>query len=368
MFCGLTVLPKRTHLTGYSYRTTRAHNHALLGALVDRQRAVGLVAGESFNLDFHAIMSFGEDEILDEHYVPRRSQRTRSVLTFFAQDGEHATLCYANADIAKRQQAHEIIRFCEFWQARTGQQPGLLVFDSQLTTHAELAALDEQGVGFITLRRRGGSLIDQVAALPAMPGAGTPGTPRQAPRRHRRRDAGHDQQAQPPPARRQGSRPRPADAAADQPTRPQPQAADRALRAALVDREHARRADPAFHLDALSSQVPLAVDLDTTLSVLCDSAYRSFARRIDNGYATATPDTIFRHFIAAPGELRVSDDGIDVRLRPRAHTPVLLDTGYQDRTTKIPVERPPTQLQLPARLTHRDPTKVGSKGCTGNPG
>jgi hypothetical protein len=92
----------------------------------------------------------------------------------------------------------------------------------------------------------------------------------------------------------------------------------------------------AFHLDALSSQVPLAVDLDTTLSVLCDSVYRSFARRIDNGYATATPDTLFRHFIATPGELSVSDNRIDVRLHPRAHTPVLLDAGYANRTTAIP--------------------------------
>lgn len=44
-------------------------------------------------------MSFGVDEILlDEHCVPCCSQRTRLVLTFFAQDGEHLTLCYANAD------------------------------------------------------------------------------------------------------------------------------------------------------------------------------------------------------------------------------------------------------------------------------
>ena len=57
LFCGLNVLPKRTHLTGYSYRTTRAHNLALLEALVPRQRELGLISGESFNLDFHAIMS-----------------------------------------------------------------------------------------------------------------------------------------------------------------------------------------------------------------------------------------------------------------------------------------------------------------------
>jgi transposase len=337
VFCGLTVLPKRTHLTGYSYRTTRAHNQALLGALVERQRAVGLVSGESFNLDFHAIMSFGEDEILDEHYVPRRSQRTRSVLTFFAQDGEHATLCYANADIAKAQQAHEIARFCEFWQRRTGQPPGLLIFDSQLTTHAELAALDEQGIGFITLRRRGKSLMEQVAALPD-----DAWQPVRLQRPGKRRDvsvaeieATIERRSFRQLAVRGLGRDQPTLLLTNQRDRTAKQLIERYARRWSIENALAAQIR-AFHLDALSSQVPLAVDLDTTLSVLCDSVYRSFARRLENGYATATPDTIFRHFIAAPGDLRVSDDGVEVRLRPRAHTPVLLDTGYRERATDVP--------------------------------
>lgn len=136
--------------------------------------------------------------------------------------------------------------------------------------------------------------------------------------------------AQLPPARDPRPGPRPAHAAAHQPARPQSQTADRALRTTLVDRERARRPDPRLHLDALSSEVPLAVDLDTTLSVLCDSIYRNFARRIQHGYATATPDTIFRHFIATLGDIHVTDNAIEVRLRPRAHTSVLLSAGYAD--------------------------------------
>ena len=337
VFCGLTVLPKRTHLTGYSYRTTRAHNQALLGALIERQRQVGLVAGESFNLDFHAIMSFGEDEILDEHYVPRRSQRTRSVLTFFAQDGEHSTLCYANADIEKGKQAHEIARFCEFWHERTGERPRLLVFDSQLTTHAELAALDEQGIGFITLRRRGKSLMDEVAALPA-----DAWRPVRLERPGKRREvtvaemqAVIDKRGFRQLAVRGLGRDQPTLLLTNQRERSARQLIERYAKRWSIENALAAQIR-AFHLDALSSQVPLAVDLDTTLSVLCDSTYRSFARRLANGYATANPDTIFRHFVAAPGELRVSDDGVDVRLRPRAHTPVLLDSGYGQRATEIP--------------------------------
>jgi transposase len=337
VFCGLTVLPKRTHLTGYSYRTTRSHNQALLEALVRRQRQIGLIDANSFNLDFHAIISFGEDEILDQHYVPRRSQRTRSVLTFFAQDGEHSTLCYANADIAKGEQSHEVARFCEFWQRTTGQLPGLLVFDSQLTTHQQLAALDEQGVGFITLRRRGSALMAQLAALPVDAWQAV-----RLERPGKRRDvsvAEIEVTIQKRSLRQlavQGlGRDEPTLLLTNQRDRTPKQLIERYAKRWAIENTLAAQMR-AFHLDALSSQVPLAVDLDTTLSVVCDNAYRSFARRLENGYASATPDTIFRHFVATPGELQITDAGIDVRLRPRAHTPVLLDAGYQDLTTEVP--------------------------------
>lgn len=337
LFCGLTVLPKRTHLTGYSYRTTRAHNKALLAALVERQRALGLVSGEGFNLDFHAIMSYGEDEILDQHYVPRRSQRTRSVLTFFAQDGERSTLCYANADVAKTEQAHEVARFCEFWHTTTGALPRLLVFDSQLTTHQELVALDEQGIGFITLRRRGATLMKTVDALP--PEAWQP-VRLERPGKHRDVSVTELEVTIQKRSLRQLAvqglgRDQPTLLLTNQRQLSAKQLIERYAKRWAIENALAAQIR-AFHLDALSSQVPLAVDLDTTLSVVCDSVYRSFAARLANGYQSATPDTIFRHFVATPGELEISNTGIDVRLRPRARTPVLLDAGYHGRTTEIP--------------------------------
>ena len=337
VFCGLSVLPKRSHLSGYSYRTTRAHNQALLEALVPRQQAAGLIDGESFNLDFHAIMSFGEDQILDEHYVPSRSQRTRSVLTFFAQDAKHATLCYSNADIAKADQAHEIIRFCEFWQRSSGQKPRLLVFDSTLTTHAELVELDDRGIGFITLRRRGGTLMDQVAKLPDQ--AWSP-VRLERPGKHRDVTVAEMTASI---AKRGFRQLAVTGLGRDQPTLLLTNQRDHSAKE-LIERYAKRWAIEnklaaqirAFHLDALSSQIPLAVDLDTTLSVLCDTIYRTFALRLHNGYQTATPDTIFRHFIEGPGELQFTPTSVNVALRARAHTPVLLDAGYHERTVNVP--------------------------------
>jgi len=44
-------------------------------------------------------------------------------------------------DIAKAEQAREVIAFAEYWKRVAGADPGLLVFDSKLTTYAVLDEL-----------------------------------------------------------------------------------------------------------------------------------------------------------------------------------------------------------------------------------
>src|SRR5262249_27014809 len=112
-------------------------------------------------------MHWGDDPVLEKHYVPRRSQRTRSVLTFFAEDATTHTLLYANADLTKASQNNEVIAFCDHWRTVTGRDPALLVFDSKLTTQHHLATLDQRGVRWLTLRARNPNLTATLAALPA---------------------------------------------------------------------------------------------------------------------------------------------------------------------------------------------------------
>jgi hypothetical protein len=98
----------------------------------------GLLRGERFNLDFHAIPHRGEEAVLEKHYVSKRSRWERSVLVFLVQDSDSHVLCYSNATVNKHGQAEAILRFVEFWQAQPGQLPPLLIFDSQLTTYRVL--------------------------------------------------------------------------------------------------------------------------------------------------------------------------------------------------------------------------------------
>lgn len=78
LFASLCALPKTTALSTYSYRLSHARQQAFLGALGAAMLEGNLIEdqGGDLDLDFHAIMHYGEDVALERHYVPKRSQRT----------------------------------------------------------------------------------------------------------------------------------------------------------------------------------------------------------------------------------------------------------------------------------------------------
>ncbi len=330
-FAGMETLPKATALGSYSYRLERAHDQALLEALAPRMLATGQTDGRDIDLDFHAIMHFGDDVALETHYVPRRSQRTESVLTLFAQDGQTRNLVYANADIHKTTQANEVMRFVHHWRQATGTSPELLVFDSKVTTGAGLADIHAEGIRFLTLRQRPPKTI---AALEALPDDAWTTVTLDRKGRHRRPQVHEDTvtvRGCDAPLRQIAVR----GLGHDHPTLILTNDLD-ANAGWLVNRYAKRMAIEQrlaeairhFHLDALSSAVALNVDLDTTLTVWAHAAYDLLRQRL-TGYETATPDTIWRRFVSTRGRLTIGPDGIVARLNNRTYSPVL-------RTAKLP--------------------------------
>jgi transposase len=164
LFAGLATLPKKSALTDYSYRTSHDHQRRFLAALDTKliERGLATTSDAIFDLDFHAIMHWGHDPALEKHYVPTRSQRARSVLTFFAQDTGTHNLVYANADISKASQNREAIAFCDHWKAASGTDPAMLIMDQKVTTHPVLGELDDRGIKFLTLRMRSPALVKHI--------------------------------------------------------------------------------------------------------------------------------------------------------------------------------------------------------------
>ena len=167
LFAGLNVLPKKSFATDYSYRTQRSQQQQLLAGWVKQLSPLLLPEARSFSLDFHPIPYRGDEAVLENHYIPCRGQASPSVQSFFAQEHENQVFCYANANLTRDEQAGEVLRFVDFWHALTGRNPEWLYFDSKLTTYAELSQLNERGVYFATIRRRGSALVKRLKQRPA---------------------------------------------------------------------------------------------------------------------------------------------------------------------------------------------------------
>jgi hypothetical protein len=247
-------------------------------------------------------------------------------------------MVYANADLTKAEQAREVLAFADYWQAVAGADPGLLVFDSKLTTYAVLSELSARGIRWLTLRERGPKLITDLAALPDREWK----TVRVERSGRYRTPQIHDQLVRikgiEGPVRQLAVR----NIGRDQPTlliTNDLTTTTKQLFARYAERMTIENELDAyisgFHLDALSSGLPLNVDLDTTLTVIAGNLYRLLARRLPR-YEHATPDTIWRHFLDATGTIHTTRDALTIDLRVRTYHPVLIDAGLADQTTPIP--------------------------------
>lgn len=91
-----------------------------------------------------------------------------------------------------------------------------------------------------------------------------------------------------------------------------------------------------FHIDALSSMVDLKVDFDLQLTLMASGLYRMFAERLPETYRRAQAKTLFTHLLDVGGTVEVGDREVVVTLDKRAHNPILAETGFIGRPTRMP--------------------------------
>ncbi len=77
-----------------------------------------------------------------------------------------------------------------------------------------------------------------------------------------------------------------------------------------------------FNLNALSSPIMIRIHFDILWTMIADTLYHRLAqdlRRFENNLAP----TIFKKFIDMPGRVVYDGDKFFVKIRKRAHTPIL---------------------------------------------
>lgn len=337
LFAGLNVLPKCTALSTYSYSLDEVHLSRLQHAFVRRAARMGLYDGTFINLDFHTVPHYGDESVLETHWAGARGKRLKGALTLFAQDAETKLLLYTAADIQRDEASDQVLEFLSFWKkTRRGVKP-TLAFDSKFTTYENLSALNQQGIRFITLRRRGERLLQEAQRLEPWKRIHIPHPKRKFPypmvhdsqvrlrgyhgliRQVVIKDNGHD---------------KPAFLITN----------DVDVPVELVVGNYARRwrvekgiaeAVKFFHLNALSSPILIKVHFDVVMTMIADTLYCRLAQVL-RGFESCDAPTLYRHFVRGKATVSVESGEITVTYPRHAHNPILRATPWQRLPTEIP--------------------------------
>ena len=337
LFAGLNVLPKCTALSTYSYSLDEVHLTRLQQAFVQRSSRLGLYDGKTINLDFHTVPHYGDQSVLEEHWAGARGRVMKGALTLFAQDAQLKLLLYTAADIQKEEADDQVLSFLSFWKrVRRGVKP-TLIFDSKFTTYQNLSKLNQQGVKFITLRRRGHKLIaelDKIASWKRIIIANE--------KRKYQNPLVYESQI---PLRdydgrvrqiimRGNGREKPAFIITN----------DQEAAVELLVGNYARRwrvengiaeAVKFFHLNALSSPILIKVHFDIVMTMIADTLYSRLAQNL-RGFETCDAPKLYRDFVKGKGEVAVKGGQICVTYPRRAHNPILRAAPWQRLPQKIP--------------------------------
>ena len=261
-------------------------------------------------------------------------------MAFIARDDKARLFCYVNGTVRKDTQNDEVLRFAAYWKQHSGAWPCELIFDSRLTTYANLARIDALGIRFITLRRRAPRILEAIGAVPregwkritlnnvarayrnprileqTVSLSGYAGSVRQI----AITGLGQD---------------KPTLLITNQFDETPTRLVDRYACRMVIENAIAEAIDM-FHMDALSAAVPLNFDVDPQLTIIAATLYRMLANRVGLGHKNHTPRTLFRKFVHAMADVIVDEATITVCYGRRANNPFLVRNGFADTECLIP--------------------------------
>jgi transposase len=330
LFAQLNVLPKCTSISTYSYSLDAVHLLRLQQSFVKHADKLKLYDGNIINLDFHTIPHFGEESVLEEHWAGARSRRMKGALTLFAQDAASKLILYTAADIKRNEADDQVVSFLSFWKkVKRGIKP-TFVFDSKFTTYPKLSALNQQGIRFITLRRRGKNMVSGIPEIESWKRIHIPHAKRKYPNPlvHESFIALPDYEGDLRQVIVRGNgHEKPAFLISN----------DFETPLELLVGNYARRwrvenviseAVKFFNLNALSSPILVKVHFDVIMTMIADTLYTMIAQKL-RGFENCDAAKIYRLFVKGKGKVSLEGNKITVIFPRRAHNPILRHVPWQ---------------------------------------
>jgi transposase len=326
LFAGLNVLPKCTPISDYSYRLDSFILDRVLQSFVRKMNRQHAYRADTINLDFHTVPHYGDESVLQTHWVPTKNKRLKGALTLFAQDCDSTLFQYAQADILRSEASEQIITFVKFWKKVHGKLTSTLVFDSKLTSYEHLNILNERGINFITLRKRGKKLL---AALDQIPHKDWQKIHLDIPKRKYKSPfvyesiaelSGYDDKIRQIALKGIG-REHPSIVITNDFQSPVDSVVFRYAKRWRIENGIAE-AIKFFSLNALSSPVLIKVHFDVLMTMIAHSLYHFLSQKF-RGFEQCRSSTIFRKFINMKADIVIEGDDIIVTFPRRSHNPII---------------------------------------------
>src|SRR3972149_4655644 len=339
LFAGLNVLPKAAWYSSYSDRVTREMNISFLQGLHKVWQKHNLLSGTA-NLDFTAIPYWGADEPMENNWSGKRSKALASMLAVLAESPDSGIIDYGDTTVVHKNQDAVVLEYLDFYkQAQNGQKSELkyLVFDSKFTNYENLAKLDGNNVKFVTIRRRGKNIIEEIAQIEKDKWqtirVECAGNKTRVLKVHERivHLKGYGKEIREIIITGHG-RKKPAIIITNEDDVKAEKMIRKYSHRWLVEKTISEKIE-FFHLNRFSSSMGIKVDFDLTMSILAHNLYRIFALETEK-YSQLTAEKLFVKMISNSGSVAITDKTIDLTLKKKRTMPILLDMMKKyDQTT-----------------------------------
>jgi len=330
LFAGLNVLPKAAWFTSYSHRVSSDMNRKFLLELNKLWVSRGLIS-DTANLDFTAIPYWGDGEHLENNWSGKRGKALSSMLAVLAHDPDSGIIDYGDVNVLHKDESAVVVEFLDFYREAAGSADDLkyLVFDSKFTNYQNLSVLNERGIKFITIRRRGKNIVDRLENTPKSDWK----TIRVEASANKKRTLyvldesielkGYEGLIRQVCITGHGKI-KPAIIITN----------DFALTKEALIRKYAKRwliekeiseQISFFHLNNVSSSMVIKVDFDLTMSLLTHNLFRLLADGLPR-YEKMSDQSIYEKFLLNAADISIDNKIISVKLKKKRNLPLLLES------------------------------------------
>jgi len=341
VFAGLNVLPKATYMSTYSCRCSEEQLMQLQkeATCSFKKKYPHFYNGKFINLDFHSIPHYGIESEMQKLWCGAKHQNLKSANTVFAQDSENNTILYTRADILRSEEAGEIKKFIRYWKNLKGSMDETLVFDCKFTKYTILDEIADDHIKFITLRKRYASLVEEALNLPkkAWKKIYLP-----IPKRKYKHASVYEQEIKLDGCNNTFRQIIVKDHGRSTPTfviTNDKKISTKKILEVYAKRWHVENKLSElisfFNLNALSSPLMIRIHFDIFWTTVADTLYHIFAQDLRRFESHLAP-SIFRKFINMPGRVVYDGEKFLIKIRKRAHTPILKEVEILTKSFHVP--------------------------------